>query len=669
MDLKIYLNCIVLTSLNMRFVFNTSDNESLDRIKNFIKQCTHELENRFLPNCSIIQQHNNKYSYKIEKFKSSDSKKEQSSSLKTEITPFTQNYLSEKMNEDRICEFHDPLQSDVEISLFSNCDDTEKILDNDHSSENFKYSKNCFQDEEPRRLRKNKHPKKIQKGQLSTKNSHSSSQNMINYRKNWIWHYSSTQNFENNQLHISELHKNKKNKLSMKKSNKYINLAQMNQQISCDLNSNLSYTSDTLIISQKTSENSLHLSAHSSNFKIRKKQKNFHEIYKKNICNFLNSHIEFYSELKLFQANNTNQEFFEILHNFLINKEKQICDEIESKESNSRGRENPILHVNVEQNNFCPFCKNDVCPTISNIFIIPTFSYTDQLKKLNMCKFKSTFWDHILKFLLSYEEKFEFYRSFDTSMLICFFVNSRKEFHSLIHNLCKKSIKLNFKMKMEIFLNLYHDFKCHNFKLKLHVVPEFLSLVFIFANRGMEFYIKKYNHIFLFFFFYLRSFNGFFDTISQNKDILNNLSRDIILYKKELLSISFFIKCFFIEPLLILLIKHEKAVYLYRFFILSLLKKEFSISQNHDSDQRQLILLQNQTWWICLLCKSMNLQQLNHFFKKLNTDDIIEADHFIINQYKTIWRDFQRNHQHLLTESLLQDKNMQYLKNLIKNDN
>lgn len=219
---------------------------------------------------------------------------------------------------------------------------------------------------------------------------------------------------------------------------------------------------------------------------------------------------------------------------------------------------------------------------------------TDTFLKLHNC-----FSDNREKYILLLNSDFsKFYE---------LYTMQQKDINEILTKTNTRSTKFKNGEKMQIFKNLFHDFKFSNLELKMILIPEFLSLLISLLDKNITFYLGRNNSITLLFFFYLLTFNNFFDAFSNCYLGKNVQKGDLsIKQKKQLLIITLFIRIHLVEPILVLIFKHKQNLYIYCFHIFSsFVIENMNLVNKRNVDPDRINYLRFCDWCICIILEDI----------------------------------------------------------------
>lgn len=384
------------------------------------------------------------------------------------------------------------------------------------------------------------------------------------------------------------------------------------------------------------------------------------------LFDYTDNNPDFISIYKKFDSNFENLYFSNDLLKIITEKIKIIEKNLESEIKTSKTMRTNLVFSRVKSVGFCAFCANSQCfhseqesnfeyhSKIENLFV----------KNTNLAARSKiiTFFDEIHK--ASDLSQYPTIHSF-----LSVFQNLRQYLHQILILTQKKKIYGNIHMKKELLKNVFHDFKSKNLELKVLLMPEFYSLLFLMVNLDAKFHIISQNLTFYPFFFYMRFLDLFFDVIAQNDHyfIINKDLNEKNIDEKKQIYISLFIRINFLEPLVLLVRKSCTIRQRYRFHTYHLFALEQQRLRNQNYDEEMLCFLKLNIWWICNSDKNNISAKFLSYYHKKNSDVFFLANYnyfFTFIQLMKILRSLQSN---VLNDTLIAKENMIHLKDFFIN--
>lgn len=320
-------------------------------------------------------------------------------------------------------------------------------------------------------------------------------------------------------------------------------------------------------------------------------------------------HSEIKEELKLIKFGINENDFFIRTNHIFQNEIYHWRQKIELFDPTNDSNKMPRRNLKYE--NFCFIDNCDKCSfSHENLTIKSTYASNKGYILRTGIIFPS---DEIEFLFKDYMAKYEQLLKINFSEFYQFFSNQQREIHEMLSKMKLRKIRFKDGIKMEIFMNLFHDFKLSHLKFKMILIPEFFSMILSLLKQNKRFYIEKNNTTTMLLFFYLQTFNNFFDALSNcalgmTIQMQNSTSEQ----KNQIFIISLFIKMHLIEPILLLIFKPQRVLYLYCFHIFSsLVAKSQHFWNLQYIHSKKISFLKFCDWCICIfdnnICSEMFL--------------------------------------------------------------
>lgn len=315
-----------------------------------------------------------------------------------------------------------------------------------------------------------------------------------------------------------------------------------------------------------------------------------------------------------------NNDFFKIL-NMRINLE--IMSSIEQI---SRSEDLNLYHKNLLTlkgscaSNFCIVCEMNRCSMFSSSFKRSNKSF-DFLRKNLQKKLTNDLEIELCKFLNMIHSTNNDIKSINLNFFLTLFTEQRKSLFKLINMMQSKKICINRKSKLSVIKEIFHNFKCHHPKIKIHFIPEFLPLFFLLLNRDIKIYYRKNNILFVIFLFYFQAFENVFEILAQY-NFLEEKTTEIerAAQKLKINLISLLLRINFVEPLAMLFTRSEKILKRYRFHSLSLFQYQCFLIQNKTFNKKKLKFLENSIFWIFNCVEHLTAEHFLEIYENADFD-------------------------------------------------
>lgn len=188
----------------------------------------------------------------------------------------------------------------------------------------------------------------------------------------------------------------------------------------------------------------------------------------------------------------------------------------------------------------------------------------------------------------------------DMNSFLNFFMKNRRLLEDLLAYCEDGRIFLIVGHKRQILLDLFHVFKSKHLDLKICLIPEFYSILFLLIARSTVIGYYLNNSLFVSLYFYFRILNSFFDLISAKKILLEDKQgaplKNIEMRRQI---ISLLVRYNFIEPILLIVTKNQKLTFKYRFNYLFLFIMELKCMMNAKYNSDTLVHLRSNIWFVC----------------------------------------------------------------------
>lgn len=363
---------------------------------------------------------------------------------------------------------------------------------------------------------------------------------------------------------------------------------------------------------------------------------------------------------------------FDALHSndvFLQAISLKIADlrqQFNTEEKNSKIFKTSHVIRNFQLDGFCFFCSKNTC------FYSPpnsSFRYEIETEKLYFKTTDFIIWNSLFSLFQNIEKIPEIFKLKNNLFLYFSHFNDLRKNLQKIMKIMKNyklyKLRLNFDAKKKIMKNIYHDFKSRNLELKIILIPEFYSLLFLIIDLERNLRCCYKNIIFFSLYFYLRMLEIFCDFVLQNDDyfVVDPLTNEKKLDERKQAYISFFMRIIFIEPLIIIITKNKNILYKYQFHILSLVEIEHKYLKKQDFDNEMMIFLKIHIWWICHLNKNLLSKKFLDYYQHKDIYSFMSANINQFNRFTQLFNGLKALRSDILSDSLIDNKSMKHLKN------
>lgn len=326
----------------------------------------------------------------------------------------------------------------------------------------------------------------------------------------------------------------------------------------------------------------------------------------------------------------------------IVTKQKlELCEFFPMKAKNS-----PIFTHDCLKN-FCCFCTKNNCTMFNKNFKQSTKHFLFLLQTLKISRGYSRELG-IFGFVNKIHQLTQKSNHFDLKTFLSLLMDQRTILFELIQKMQTKKIHLNAHIKKKLIKEIFHNFKCHNSKIKIQLIPEFIHIFFIVLNRELSFYYKHSNTLFLIFIFHMQLFDHIFIVLSQcnlfNSNISENEQISCKIYKKFT---SLLLRINFVEPLVILFTRNENAILRYRFHILSLFHINCLAIQNTNHDQGKLKFLEQSIHWIFYCYLHFNSKTFLYIYEKKDMKFISTLDDSYFSLLMRMFNKFKESEAYL----------------------
>lgn len=314
---------------------------------------------------------------------------------------------------------------------------------------------------------------------------------------------------------------------------------------------------------------------------------------------------------------------------------------------------------------FCAFCHDDTCLSSSNSFV-SSFDYSNQLKEVISMHSDSLIRNSIISMMNDTEK---YYKEMDSLNLSDFSFHVRKQQKRLLNIIDQMQTFRIFTsngIKLETITDLFHHFQCNHLEIKLSLLPEFFSLIFQLKNKNMTTLSKRSSAIFISLYFYLRTFNLFFDFIHRTQSLQSWKQESTeIMYEKKLSTLILLLRLNFMEPFIILLTKSEKILMRYRFIIFSIFELEIRKIDTPNSQKNfEWDLFKTMIWVACCNIEKLHLlRQFSHYISTGSINYFIMNHNTTFDEFAFIFRKFENYRPKLISNEQIRD--FEYLKNIL----
>lgn len=378
--------------------------------------------------------------------------------------------------------------------------------------------------------------------------------------------------------------------------------------------------------------------------------------------------IDFHSQfMKMISNSKIDYDNF-FTYNDLIKlidrKINNIKQEIESETKNSKTYRTQLRLLTFQKKGFCIFCSENAC---FNSDLDTNYSYKQQVQNLYAENTDFVIWGDLCTVFLNIEKLSDSLQVSDLYSFFRYFENLRNELDKIIEQKQELKLYLNINQKKELMKIILHDFKFKNSELKILLIPEFYSILFLIVNCASVFHNCTDNFKFFSFYFYLRSFELFLNFISRKKNnfVTNIIGHEKQLDKKKRILVSFLIRINFVQPLIILITKNQKILNRHQFHILSLFKIECENLRTGECDTQMMNFLKINIWWICCLNRNMNSTQFLNYYRMKNIDFFMFANKTFFKTFASLMDELKTLQSSILSDSLINQENMIDLKNFL----
>lgn len=246
-----------------------------------------------------------------------------------------------------------------------------------------------------------------------------------------------------------------------------------------------------------------------------------------------------------------------------------------------------------------------------------------------------------------------------------------RHFHNLRETLCEimedtklYTLYLNLNGKSEMIKNVFHDFKSKNLELKIILIPEFYSLLFLIVNSQRYLRCCQKNFVFYTFYFYLRLLEFFIEFVSKNEnyyvtDIFSNTKK---LDERKQIYISLFIRMNFIEPLILIITTNSQILNKYQFHTLSLFEIEQKCQRKQEFDQKMYIFLKIHIWWICHYNKHLISDGFLDCYEDRDLNRFTENNFYQFTIFAQLMNELKNLKSDILSDSLIEKETMMHLR-------
>lgn len=384
----------------------------------------------------------------------------------------------------------------------------------------------------------------------------------------------------------------------------------------------------------------------------------------KYLHDFISDSLNYYRKFENIYVNlefdEQNFVFLEKIMEIVIEKKDNVEIEIQNSTWLSNNSRKLMCTKNILEKGFCLFCGIEECPA-SEMNFRSTFDYEILVERLITANPKSMWIQQVKVFFNDIERIQKRVHKFDIKSFIITFSKQRKVFLHVFRNIFTVRLKLCSTTKLEILRDLFHRFKSHHLDLKLRLIPELHSLIFLILNRGVGIYYYQNNRIFCSIYFFFRSLEMLFNIISQEqifeRDEMKYSERKVI----NSLYFSLFIRINFMEPLIYIVTRKNKIIQKYRLHFMTLFKMEYLFLKNELKDEIMLNSLRLHLCWICVTNKSIsNTLFLNHY-KDNCLGNIFEMNYEYITEFISTFNIYDLQNPKLLLESMIKRKDYYHL--------
>lgn len=391
------------------------------------------------------------------------------------------------------------------------------------------------------------------------------------------------------------------------------------------------------------------------------------EIYiNEDITDLLFENMDSYSELtsllQNFEINFDNFFASDNLHRKCIDEIKNIKDEINLEPPEKKNYRCNLFLENFLLEGYCSFCPKSKCLYSLND---EKFQYDYECVKFMPKNIRNGL--NFSRFFYETEKIPKNIKSRDLYSFFVIFNDFQQHLKSIMKDINRRKIFTSTFDKQEIMKHLFHDFISKKTELKILLIPEFYSLLFLMKKLFSRPRFFRNNFSLYSFYFYLRSLEFFIDFISENNDfyLINESKEEIDLDPKKRIYLSLFVRMNLIEPLVLLLAKSRKILRRYRLHYFSLFNIEYKSLRELEYNQIALNFLNLNIHWICycnLKCVSTELLAL---FQEQNISKFLYANFSHFNVFAHLIVRLLQLESKILPNSYLRKKKFYYLKNLL----